>query len=71
MFGMVLLVWNYQKLFLINQIIEVYNLNIVVNKTKSKKSCYRDLHSNQPPIIEKDIRTQLVEMRQFNIKKRI
>ena len=59
------------KFDLINQIIEVYDLNIVVNKTKSKKSCYRDLCSNQPPIVEKDIRRQLVEMRQFNIKKRI
>ena len=61
---------NISKFNLIEGIVQVYDLNINVEKIDSQNNCFRDLSSNDDPLIHKDIHEQLVEMRNFNLKER-
>jgi dTDP-4-dehydrorhamnose reductase len=59
------------KSSLIERVIEVYGLNISVERVDSQNDCFRGLSSSDAPLIQKDIYEQLVEMRDFNLKERV
>tara|TARA_R110002126_G_scaffold29878_4_gene98273 strand:+ start:1348 stop:2160 length:813 start_codon:yes stop_codon:yes gene_type:complete len=56
------------KFRLIGVVTQVYGLNINIKKVDSQNNCFRNLSSNDAPLIHKGIYEQLVEMRDFNLK---
>jgi len=56
------------KFDLVNIINEVYGLNITINKKETEIDCFRNLDSIFCPLIEKDLRDQILEMKNFKIQ---
>lgn len=55
------------KYELVNMINDVYNLNIIINKSKTDVNCFRNLNSIHNSLIEKDLLLQIKEQKNFKI----
>ncbi len=58
------------KYTLVSMINEVYDLNITINKKSTDNHCYRNLSTVGDRMIGKPLYTQILELRDFNLKTR-
>jgi dTDP-4-dehydrorhamnose reductase len=55
------------KYELVNMINDIYNLEITINKKNTATNCYRNLSTSFESMIDKNLREQIVELKEFKI----
>jgi len=58
------------KYELVNMINDIYDLNITINEKITEVDCYRNLSTSLDSVIDKSLYDQILELKDFNLKKR-
>ena len=53
------------KYELVSMINDIYGLGITINKKNTDIHCYRNLDSTLPPLVDKGLREQIIELKEF------